>query len=69
MARKTKSVNDLMPDEVSKTVAALQLSLVQINRYAVNQDKKKKGREEALEALKSLSVTVEKVAQDLVKSP
>ena len=58
-----------MPDEVSKTVAALQLSLVQINRYAVNQDKKKKGREEALEALKSLSVTVEKVAQDLVKSP
>ena len=55
-----------MPDEVSKTVAALQLSLVQINRYAVNQDKKKKGREEALEALKSLSLTVEKVAQGLV---
>jgi len=55
-----------MPDEVSKTVAALQLSLVQINRYAVNQDKKKKGREEVLEALKSLSLTVEKVAQGLV---
>ena len=58
-----------MPDEVSKTVAALQLSLVQINRYAVNQDKKKKGREEALDSLKSLLVTVEELSTKLTKAP
>lgn len=63
MATKKQSINDLMPDEVAKTVAAIQISLVQINRYAINRGKEKKGKDAVLKALKSLSVTVEEVAQ------